>query len=39
VVPLLREAADLGQLSGEIYAGQWVDIGTPQKLSDINNAS
>ena len=39
VVPLLRKAADLGQLSGEIYAGRWVDIGTPQKLSDINNAS
>ena len=39
VVPLLRKAADLGQLSGEIYAGRWVDVGTPQKLSDINNAS
>jgi MurNAc alpha-1-phosphate uridylyltransferase len=39
VVPLLRKAAELGQLSGEIYAGRWVDIGTPQKLSDINNAS
>jgi MurNAc alpha-1-phosphate uridylyltransferase len=39
VVPLLRKAADLGQLSGEVYAGRWADIGTPQKLSDINNAS
>jgi MurNAc alpha-1-phosphate uridylyltransferase len=39
VVPLLRKAADLGHLSGETYTGKWVDVGTPQKLSDINNAS
>ena len=39
IVPLLREAADLGQLSGSLYGGQWADIGTPQKLDDINRRS
>lgn len=36
VVPLLRQAADLGQLSGNIYEGQWADVGTPLKLENIN---
>lgn len=36
VVPLLRQAADLGQLSGALYAGEWADVGTAQKLDDIN---
>ncbi len=30
--PLLRAAADSGLLSGEHYTGQWLDIGTPQRL-------
>jgi len=36
IVPLLRRAADLGQLSGVLHDGQWADIGTPEKLADIN---
>ena len=36
IVPLLRQSADLGQLSGAVYAGQWADIGTLEKLDDIN---
>jgi len=31
VVPLLREAADKGQLKGELYAGKWNDIGTVER--------
>ena len=30
--PQLREAAIRGQVSGEIYAGRWSDVGTPQRL-------
>lgn len=32
LTPLLRAAADSGQLSGEYYTGQWFDIGTPERL-------
>jgi MurNAc alpha-1-phosphate uridylyltransferase len=34
--PLLREAMREKQVSGEYYQGQWMDIGTPQRLSDLN---
>ena len=30
--PLLRQAAILGRVSGELYAGRWSDVGTPQRL-------
>jgi len=30
--PVLREASIRGQVSGEIYAGRWSDVGTPQRL-------
>lgn len=33
--PLLREAAAQGQISGEHYRGHWYDIGTPQRLRDL----
>jgi len=36
VVPLLRQAADCGKLSGSLYEGQWADVGTVAKLTDIN---
>ena len=36
IVPHLRLAADNGQLSGSIYEGTWADVGTPEKLRDIN---
>jgi MurNAc alpha-1-phosphate uridylyltransferase len=25
-----------GQVSGEYYAGQWMDIGSPQRLSELD---
>lgn len=36
VVPMLRAAADAGQLSGSVYAGLWRDVGTPQRLAELN---
>ncbi len=35
LAPMLREAADNGQLSGSLYAGLWADIGTPERLKAI----
>ncbi len=30
--PLLRQAANKGQLAGESYGGNWWDVGTPERL-------
>lgn len=36
VVPLLREAMARDKVSGEIYRGLWMDIGTPERLKEVN---
>ncbi len=36
VVPLLRAAADRGQLEGSVYEGTWEDVGTPERLAALN---
>ena len=36
LAPLLREMADKKAISGELYKGVWHDIGTPQRLKEIN---
>ena len=33
LAPMLREAADHGQLSGSLYEGLWADVGTPERLA------
>lgn len=33
LAPLLREAAIRGQVAGELHAGLWSDVGTPQRLA------
>jgi len=33
LAPLLRAAAAEGRLSGELYAGRWQDVGTPERLA------
>ena len=36
LAPLLRTAMDNGQVSGELYTGEWRDIGTPQRLAELD---
>ena len=36
LAPLLRELADKKALTGELYEGLWHDIGTPERLKEIN---
>ncbi len=36
LVPLMRDAADRGLLSGSLYGGMWQDIGTPERLAKLN---
>lgn len=38
LAPLLYAAARAQQLSGELYRGKWFDIGTPQRLADLDAA-
>jgi MurNAc alpha-1-phosphate uridylyltransferase len=33
LAPLLRTAARQGRVSGELYEGTWLDIGTPERLA------
>jgi len=37
VVPLLQEAMKKDLVSGEHYQGEWIDVGTPERLADVTN--
>lgn len=37
LAPLLRKAMTHSQVSGELYRGQWHDIGTPERLKALND--
>ena len=36
LAPLLRKAIAAQQVSGELYTGTWTDVGTPERLAQIN---
>ena len=38
LAPLLRAAMDRGQVTGEVYAGDWTDVGTPERLAQLNHS-
>ena len=37
LAPMLRNAMDLGVVSGELYSGGWVDVGTPARLKELDD--
>ncbi len=37
LAPLLRQSADKGCLSGQHFSGNWCDIGTPERLQEIQD--
>ncbi len=37
LAPLLRAAADKGEVSGELFTGSWIDIGTAARLALLND--
>ncbi|MBU3652397.1 MAG: nucleotidyltransferase family protein, partial [Limnohabitans sp.] len=36
LAPLLRRAMDQGLVSASLYTGAWTDVGTPQRLAELN---
>ena len=35
-VPLLQEAMEADKVSGEVHSGLWIDVGTPERLEEVN---
>ena len=38
LAPLLRLAIDAGRISGEHFGGRWVDVGTPERLQQLDES-
>lgn len=36
LAPLLRSAMDNNHVSAELYTGAWTDVGTPERLAELN---
>jgi MurNAc alpha-1-phosphate uridylyltransferase len=36
LAPILREAMRSGKVGGEYYSGCWLDVGTPQRLAELD---
>jgi MurNAc alpha-1-phosphate uridylyltransferase len=39
LAPLLRRAMDNGRVSAALYTGRWTDVGTPQRLAELNTTA
>ena len=38
LAPLLRSAIAAGRVSASLYSGAWTDVGTPERLSELNSS-
>lgn len=36
IAPILRDYAARGQVGGEVFRGDWTDVGTPERLAKLN---
>jgi N-acetyl-alpha-D-muramate 1-phosphate uridylyltransferase len=36
LAPLLRRAADANRVAGELHGGRWTDVGTPERLDELD---
>jgi MurNAc alpha-1-phosphate uridylyltransferase len=36
LAPILRQYAAQGRVGGEVYSGNWTDVGTPERLAQLN---
>jgi MurNAc alpha-1-phosphate uridylyltransferase len=36
LAPLMRTVMDRGLVTGEVYTGAWTDVGTPERLAQLN---
>ncbi|MDB5944627.1 MAG: nucleotidyltransferase-like protein, partial [Ramlibacter sp.] len=36
LAPMLRQAMDNGLVSAQLHTGPWTDVGTPQRLAQLN---
>lgn len=36
LAPLLRQAMQSGQVTAALYSGAWTDVGTPERLAELN---
>lgn len=36
LAPLLRRAMSKGKVTGEHYTGRWIDVGTPERLAELD---
>ncbi|MDP6534742.1 MAG: nucleotidyltransferase family protein [Gammaproteobacteria bacterium] len=36
-IPLLREVMPHDRVSGEVHSGLWIDVGTPERLQEVND--
>ncbi|WP_409519963.1 NDP-sugar synthase [Pulveribacter sp.] len=39
LAPLLRRALNAGRVTGALYTGRWVDVGTPERLAQLNGGA
>jgi N-acetyl-alpha-D-muramate 1-phosphate uridylyltransferase len=39
LAPMLRAAMDAGRVTAQLFEGEWTDVGTPQRLAQLNSAA